>query len=102
MVPCLARVWLEVGAFGYDSGSLYGRKKMAAHPCIVLPPELSSPAFDLRAHSGGWRCAEGNLPGHKHAGAIDSVHLAATASRVRTKVYVRKTISDSRPVRRHD
>ena len=47
-------------------------------------------------------CAEGNLPGHKHAGAIDSVQLAATASRVCTKVYVRKTISDSRPVRRHD
>ena len=32
------------------------------------------------------------MPGHKHAGAIDSVHLAATASRVCTKVYVRKTI----------
>ena len=44
MVPCLARVWLEVGAFGYDLGSLDGRKETAAHPCIVLPPEQSSPA----------------------------------------------------------
>src|ERR1700730_16408335 len=31
------------GASGYDSGPLDGRKKMAAHPCIVLPPERSSP-----------------------------------------------------------
>jgi hypothetical protein len=45
VVPCLARVWLEVGAFGYDSGSLDGRKETAAHPCIVLPPEQSSPAL---------------------------------------------------------
>jgi hypothetical protein len=42
VVLCLARVWLEVGAFGYDSGSIDGRKETAAHPCIVLPPEQSS------------------------------------------------------------
>jgi hypothetical protein len=65
-----------------------------------IQPKTCRP--DLRPHSGGWRCAEGNLPGHKHAGAIDPVQLAATASRVCTKVYVRKKISDSRPVRGRD
>jgi hypothetical protein len=34
------------GASGYDSGPLDGRKKMAAHPCIVLAPERSSPGID--------------------------------------------------------
>ena len=40
MVPCLARVWLEVGAFGYDSGSLEGRKETA-----VLCYHRNSPAL---------------------------------------------------------
>jgi hypothetical protein len=41
VVPCLARVWLEVGAFGYDSGSLDGRKETAAQPCIA--PHRATP-----------------------------------------------------------
>jgi hypothetical protein len=35
------------------------------------------------------------MPGHKHAGALDPLSLAATASGVQGKVQVRKTISDT-------
>jgi hypothetical protein len=44
VVP-LSSVSVEARASGCDSGSLDGRKETAAHPCIVLPPELSSPAL---------------------------------------------------------
>jgi hypothetical protein len=44
VVP-LSSVLVEASASGCDSGSLDGRKEMAAHPCIVLPPERSSPAL---------------------------------------------------------
>jgi hypothetical protein len=68
-------------------------RKTEEAPAALVQSRSCRP--DLRAPSSGWRIGEANLPGHKHAGALDSVPLATTASELQAKVHVRNGVRNS-------